>query len=71
MAVEIDQSIVQYIPNNHPEVIGEKARMRFKIKNGQQKWFDGIIDGINQQYGVYFPCDKETVFTNLGLRIHE
>ena len=38
--------------------------MRFKV-NKKIKWFSGEInsyDELSGKYGVYFPCDGETVF---------
>ena len=43
--------------------------MKFETnQSGSCEWFEGVIssyDGINQKYGIYFPCDKETVFASL------
>ena len=69
VAIEVNDGIVQYIPDSHPEVMGKKVRMKFEITDsGDSEWYEGIIstyNGINQKYGVYFPCDQETVFVNL------
>lgn len=54
MAIEISNDVVAYILDKHPEL---NARTKFDIE-----WFGGII---NQKYGVYFPCDQETVFVSL------
>jgi len=67
--IEIDSKKVEFVPNPHPEVIGKQVRMRFEIIDSDTwEWFGGIIssyDGITQKYDVYFPSDKETVFTSL------
>jgi len=42
--------------------------MKFNIENGKEEWFEGVIcsyNGITQKYGVYFPCDGQTVDTCL------
>lgn len=68
VAIEVNNDIVQYIPDSHPEVMGKKVRMKFEVSDsGEIEWYEGIIstyNGINQKYGVYFPCDQETVFIN-------
>lgn len=51
MAIEINNDVVAYIPDKHPE-----------LNVRDIEWFGGII---NQKYGVYFPCDQETVFVSL------
>ena len=38
--------------------------MKFNV-NGKTEWFKGIVnayDGLTGKYGVYFPCDKQTVY---------
>ncbi len=33
-------------------------------ESGKDEWFDGVIatyNGISGKYGVFFPCDGETV----------
>ena len=45
-------------------LIGKKVEMRFKI-NKKTKWFSREInsfDELSGRYGIYFPCDGETVF---------
>ena len=40
-------------------------KMKFSIKGGVEKWYKGTVisyDGRSWKYGVYFPCDKQTVF---------
>ena len=60
---------MQYVPDSHPELMGKQVRMKFDVsKSGKTEWFQGIVssyDGINQKYGIYFPCDGETVFAKL------
>ena len=38
--------------------------MKFTV-NCKLQWFKGIVnayDGLTGKYGVYFPCDKQTVY---------
>ena len=45
-------------------LIGKKIEMRFKV-NKKIKRFSGEInsyDELSGKYGVYFPCDGETIF---------
>ena len=47
--------------------MGKCVRMRFEV-SGSEKWYDGVIsayNGVTGKYGVYFPCDKETVEVSL------
>ena len=47
--INVDNSVVKYIPNNHPEIAGKRARRSC------------VITG---KYGVYFPCDGTTEETS-------
>jgi hypothetical protein len=50
-------------PNPHPEVMGKRVRVKFMIKK-REEWFNGLIssyNGVTEEYGVYFPSDKQTV----------
>ena len=63
MMREIDNSTVQYIPNNHPEILGKRARMRFESESGKEEWYEGVIssyNGLTGKFGLYFPCDGKT-----------
>ena len=45
--------------------MGKTIKMKFVTKGGVEKWYKGTItsyDGRTGKYGVYFPCDKQTVF---------
>ena len=56
----IDKSVVECIPNGHPEILGKCARMRFDNEEGQEEWYEGVISSYNMitgKYGIYFPCD--------------
>ena len=59
----------KYVPDSHPELMGKRVQMKFETnQSGSCEWFEGVIssyDGINQKYGIYFPCDKDTVFASL------
>ena len=38
--------------------------MKFKVASGKTEWFKGQItkyDGLTGKYGIYFPCDGETI----------
>ena len=67
--IEIDNKNVHFVPNPRPEVIGKQVKMKFQIVESDiSEWFQGIIssyDGVTQKYGMYFPSDKETVYTSL------
>ena len=53
----------------HPETIGKKVRMKFHIGASDKcEFFFGVVssyDGIQQKYGIYFPCDGETIYASL------
>ena len=45
-------------------MLGRKLMMKFTV-NCKLQWFKGIdntYDGLTGKYGVYFPCDKQTVY---------
>ena len=45
-------------------MLGRKLMMKFNV-NHKPQWFKGIVnayDGLTGKYGVYFPCDKQTVY---------
>ena len=57
-----------FTPNPHPEVLGKTVRMKFENEKQQEEWYDGIIvsyNGHTTKYGIYFPCDQQTVETFL------
>ena len=57
-----------FTPNPHPEVLGKDVQMKFVDAKGKYKWYDGVIvsyNGSTKKYGIYFPCDKQTVDTHL------
>ena len=61
-------SSIKFIPNSNPEVIGENVCMKFETQRGIEEWYSGMIcsyNGITRKYGVYFPCDGQTVDTSL------
>ena len=63
LAVCVDNSIVQYIPSYHPEILGKQARMRFETESRKEEWYEGVIssyNGLTGKYGLYFPCDGKT-----------
>ena len=44
-------------------MLGRKLMMKFTVSCKLQ-WFKGIVnayEGLTGKYGVYFPCDKQTV----------
>ena len=51
---------------NPPDLslMGKSIKMKFSIKGGMEKWYKGTVTsyGGSGKYGVYFPCDKQTVF---------
>ena len=62
LTVSVDNSTIDYIPDQHPEIIGKRARMRFEDEEGEETWYNGIIasyNGITGKYGIYFPCDGQ------------
>ena len=68
MAIEVKNNIIQYVPDSHPELMGKRVQMKFEqtsldTVNGL-KGAISSYDGINQKYGIYFPCDEETVFAS-------
>ena len=49
-------------------VLGNNLRMMFEDTKGKPKWYEGVIvsyNGMTKKYGIYFPCDKQTVETSL------
>ena len=45
-------------------LFGKSVEMKFKVP-GKIQWFKGQItmyDGLTGKYGIYFPCDSETVY---------
>ena len=65
--MNVDNSVVQYYPNTHPEILGEKARMKFNDGEGEDQWYEGVVSSYNVitgKYGVYFPCDGTTEETS-------
>ena len=59
----VSDSIVECIPNAHPEIIGKRAKMKFFDQKGQEQWYEGIISSYNVitgKYSVYFPYDRLT-----------
>ena len=43
-------------------------RMKFDDEHGKGEWYNGIIcsyNGMTRKYGVYFPCDGQTIDTDL------
>lgn len=50
-----------------PSLFGKSVEMQFKMESGKLQWFKGQItnyDGLTGKYGVFFPCDGETVFVD-------
>ena len=45
-------------------LFGKSVEMKFKV-SGKIQWFKGHItmyDGLTGKYGIYLPCDSETVY---------
>ena len=52
--------------------MGKNVQVKFTVDKGsnskekpKDKWFDGIVaayDGVTGKYGIYFPCDQQTVY---------
>ena len=62
-AIKVDNTTIQCIPNQHPEIIGKRARMKFEDEEGVGQWYEGVVSSYNTitgKYGVYFPCDGQT-----------
>ena len=59
----VSDSIVECIPNAHPEIIGKCAKMTFFGEKEQEQWYEGIISShnvITGKYSVYFSYDGVT-----------
>ena len=57
-----------FTPNSHPEVLGKSVKMKLDDEHGKGEWYNGIIcsyNGMTRKYGVYFPCDGQTIVTDL------
>ena len=58
----VDNSVLECIPDQHPEIMGKHARMKFEDQSGVQ-WYEGNISLYNiitGKYSIYFPCDGQT-----------
>lgn len=58
----------QFTTDSYSEVIGKNIRMKFETSSETEVWYNGIICSYNiitKKYGVYFPCDQQTVETSL------
>ena len=56
-AIKVDNSVVKYFQNNHPEIVGKRARMKFDDGQGGDKWSEGVVSSYNVitgKYGVFF-----------------
>ena len=45
-------------------LMGKTIKMKFSIKVGVEKWCRGTVpsyNGRSGKYGVYSPCDKQTI----------
>ena len=45
-------------------LFAKSVEMKFKVSRKIQ-WFEGqktMYDGLTRKYGIYFPCDGETVY---------
>ena len=65
-AISIGKSVVQYIPNSQPDVMGKQVETKFKISG--KKWFQGVIttyNGLTGHYGIHFPYDSQTIDVTL------
>ena len=47
LTVSVDNSTIDYIPDQHPEIIGKRALMRFEDEEGEDTWYNGIIASYN------------------------
>ena len=62
-AINIDNSIIECIPNSHPEIIGKCAKMKFQDNKGGEQWYEGVVSSysvITGKYSIYFPSDGQT-----------
>ena len=59
----ISDSIVECIPNAHPEIIEKHVKLKFLDEEEQEQWYEGIISSYNVitgEYSVYFSYDRVT-----------
>ena len=68
LAVCVDNSIVQYIPNYHPEILGKHARMRFETESRKEEWYEGVISSYNANMGSTFPVAERLKMHHLMMR---
>ena len=51
------------------QVHWKAVKVKFLVKeSGKEEWFDGMIisyNGMSGLYGIYFPCDGQTVEMSL------
>ena len=65
--IHVDNSVINYFPNIHPEIVGKKARMKFDDGHGGDKWYEGVVSSYNVitgKYALFFPCDGTTEETS-------
>ena len=63
----VSDSIVECIPNDHPEIIGKSAKKKFVNEKELEQWYEGIISSYNVisgKYFVYFLYDGVTEETS-------
>ncbi len=61
--MHVSGSMVKCIPNNHPEIIGKRAKMKFVVEKQQEQWYEGVISSysvITGKYTLFFPSDGLT-----------
>ena len=62
-AVSIDNSVIEYIPNSHPAILGKCARMKFENEEGEEEWYRDVVSSysvITGKFSIYFPSDGQT-----------
>ena len=58
------ENSIECIPDDHSELLGKSVKVKFQVDEKREEWFNDVIDTYNLksgEYGVYFPCDGETV----------
>ena len=68
-ALNVGDQAINFVPNTNPDVMGKRVRMRFQTSPNTEEWFEGVIasyNGMLGKYGVYFPCDGQTIDASLS-----
>lgn len=64
MAIDVNNEIVEYTPDSHPELIGKMVCMKFEITESKELFLPMMELLKNMAYN-YFPSDQQAVLVTL------